>query len=534
MSQNIEQFASANQDQQSPANTLMQKLRSPKFIVILLIVLGFGLRVWGINYGLPYLYHPDEPMVQNSLVMLKTNDLNPHFFGYGSLFFYINALAYWIYYLLGRLAGVFSSVSDIPYFQLLGLGVGRSLMPSQIILGRLVSVLLGILCIPVAYWLGLQLSNRRVGILSAIFVTLSAPLVIHSQYITPNMLTTFLVLLTLAVLVKSAGWSPRLSAILIGIVFGCAVASKYNAALLAIPCAVTYFWQEGWHVLKKPYPYIAALVAGLTFLAVTPYAILDFSKFWTDTIFHLQYYRVNSHPGMEGNTVRFYLNYLFKEEGLIVFLSILPIISYLKNRNRTGLILASFALPYTLYIATLDIRNDRTILITLPILLIMAADVLDMVWQWVKKHDSLRFRQAALALLAGFVFLSSGYLLYRTTQSNIRKTTVDGREYARQWIEANVPDGTRIAVESYTPFLDQTRYDVTYISQLMLNSPDWYRQEGYDLLIFSSGQFARYYADPLRYSDQVTKYDALWEQFPEVKYFDKNGITIRVYQVSNN
>jgi 4-amino-4-deoxy-L-arabinose transferase-like glycosyltransferase len=464
--------------------------------------------------------------------MVKTNDMNPHFFGYGSLFFYINAIVYWAYYLLGRMVGLFSSVSDIPDLQMLGMGVGRSFMPTEIIAGRLVSVLLGTLCIPVAYWLGAQLSSRRVGLLAAVLVTFSAPLVTHSQFITPNILATFLVLLTLAVLVWSTPRRPYLSSILIGLAFGCAVASKYNAALLVIPIGVAYFLQYGWRVLKRPDLYISLAVAGLTFLAVTPYALLDFIKFWDDTVYHLQYYRTASHPGMEGNTISFYLNYLLKQEGLVVFLSVVPVIGYIRTRNRTGLILASFAIPYTLYISTLDIRNDRTILITLPILLIMAADVLGSAWQRIQKSNSLRFRQFALALLTAFVMLSTTYLIYKTTEANVKKTTPDAREYARQWIETNIPDGTRIAFESYSPFIDPARYNVAYVPQLALNSPDWYSQQGYDLLVFSSGQFARFYANPDRYSEQVAMYDALWEQFPEIAHFDQNGITIRVYQVS--
>ncbi|MGB3058399.1 MAG: hypothetical protein WBE17_01555, partial [Anaerolineae bacterium] len=51
----------------------------PALAAILLIAVA--LRLWGINFGLPYLYHPDEPgyvaIAQN---MVKTGDLNPHFF----------------------------------------------------------------------------------------------------------------------------------------------------------------------------------------------------------------------------------------------------------------------------------------------------------------------------------------------------------------------------------------------------------------------------------------------------------------------
>ena len=58
-----------------------------RWALVGLIVLGAGLRVWGITFGLPYLYHPDEPLgVSVAINMVKTGDLNPHFFGYGSLF----------------------------------------------------------------------------------------------------------------------------------------------------------------------------------------------------------------------------------------------------------------------------------------------------------------------------------------------------------------------------------------------------------------------------------------------------------------
>ncbi|MCB8959120.1 MAG: glycosyltransferase family 39 protein [Ardenticatenales bacterium] len=513
-------------------NKLAQKLWSARMLVGLM-VLGLVLRVWGISYGLPYLYHADEPLVQNSLVMVKTNDLNPHFFGYGSLFFYINAIAYWGYFLLGRIIGLFSSVADIPNLEVFGLGIGRSLMPSQIIAGRLVSVIIGTMCIPISYWLGVKLSGRRVGVLSALFVAFSAPLVDHSQYITPNILATFTILLTLAVLVHSANLRPNLASLFIGVALGCAVASKYNAAFLILPLGATFFLQYGWRMIKRPTLYASLAVAVLTFLVVTPYAILDFSNFWTDTIFHLQYYRVNSHPGMEGNTVNYYLSFLVRQTGLLVFLSIFPLIGYIRNRNRTGLILASFALPYIAYIATVDIRNDRTILLVLPILLIMAADALDLTRQRILKSHSLRTRQLALALLTTFVFLSTTYLVYRTAESNIRKTTIDARELARQWIETNVPAGTSVAMESYSPFLSPSKYSLDYFPTLINNSPDWYRQERYDLLVFSSDQYARFYADPDRYAEQVSMYDALWESFPEVKQFELAGTTIRIYQVND-
>lgn len=500
-----------------------------------LAIAGFTMRVWGIRYGLPYLYHPDEPLgAAVALNMLKMGDLNPHFFGYGSLFFYLNALAYIPYYLIGEIAGFFHTPADIPSLQQFVVGVGRTLMPSQIILGRLVSVALGVLCIPVVYWLGSRLSNRQVGLLAAALVALSPALVLHSQFITPNILATLMVLVTLATLLHLTPQSRWPSYVLVGMALGGAVASKYNAAMLGISYLVACLTLHGWAALRKFNTYLSPLVAALAFLAVTPYAVLDWPTFIKDTEFHLSYYTVTSHPGMEGNTLEFYVRYLLGQHGVFAFMGLLPVTSYIKTRNRNGLILASFALPYVLYVSTLRIRNDRTILIALPVLLIMAADFVHMVWQRMARSELFRFRRPAQAAWIAFVAIWLVYPAWQAVEQNIRSVTPDAREYSRRWIEASVPTGTRIAAEAYSPFIDPERYEVTYFSALILNSPEWYVEQGYDLLVLSSGAFARYYNMPERYPAEVAKYDALPARFSEIARFDQNGVIVRVLSVGRD
>src|SRR4051794_22854074 len=95
------------------------------WLMIGVMLLAIGLRVWALNWGLPYLYEHDETdYVVISQKIFKTGDFNPHHFNYGSLFFYINALAYIPYYLVGWVGGVFHSTGDIAYPTKLAMGVG--------------------------------------------------------------------------------------------------------------------------------------------------------------------------------------------------------------------------------------------------------------------------------------------------------------------------------------------------------------------------------------------------------------------------
>jgi 4-amino-4-deoxy-L-arabinose transferase-like glycosyltransferase len=516
----------------SLARAIRRPIALTRLILPAILLTGLLLRLGGISWGLPYLYHPDEPLgAWTALKIFQSGDLNPHFFGYGSLFFYLNTLAYIPYYLVGHLMGVLQSPADIPGLQLFALGVGRSLMPSQIILGRLVSVAIGVLCIAVAYGLGKRLASRRAGWLAAACVALSPSLVAHSQLITPNILAALMVLVALAALMRLTRHSCWPAYVLVGITIGGAVASKYNAGLLVLPWAVTLIAVHGRSVWRVPGVYLSALVALGTFVLVTPYAVLDSTKFIEDTQFHLAYYATANHPGMEGNVVEYYVTYLLTQEGLWAFLGLLATLVYLKRRDRNGLIAASFAVPYVLYVSTLSIRNDRTILIVLPVLLVMAADLLRLALTWVEGEQSSRMTARARIGLIGLIVVSLAYQGGQAIRLDTRLATPDGREYARRWIEANVPANAHVAMESYAPFIDPGLRPVTYFNRLIEHPPDWYAAQGYDWLVLCSVTYERFYHMPDRYAAEVAQYDALRARFAEVAVFDQNGVTVRILRV---
>ncbi|MGH3650390.1 MAG: hypothetical protein ACRDU9_06725, partial [Acidimicrobiia bacterium] len=88
--------------------------------LLVVVMLGAVLRLWGIDWGLPYLYHPDEPNdLTRTMTMLQTGDPNPHWFHYGSLMFYLYGAGL-------ALVGVGRSVLG------LGEGVGAAELPLQI------------------------------------------------------------------------------------------------------------------------------------------------------------------------------------------------------------------------------------------------------------------------------------------------------------------------------------------------------------------------------------------------------------------
>jgi len=76
----------------APART-----RPRRASLLVLLLLGGWACLWGLAFGLPHIYTPDEPaVVGRALVMARTGDLNPHFFTYPHLVYNLQAGALWL------------------------------------------------------------------------------------------------------------------------------------------------------------------------------------------------------------------------------------------------------------------------------------------------------------------------------------------------------------------------------------------------------------------------------------------------------
>jgi len=175
----------------------MNRLACVNWPLFAIVVLGLGLRLWGIGFGLPYTYVADEPTrIAVSLNMLRTGDLDPHWLGYPHLMFYLNTFVLLFYFLVGRLAGRFDTPLDIPLPEVVTIGVGKLAAPEMFLVSRGLTVLMGTGAVVLVYLLGRQFSRRKtVGLIAALFFAVSPAGVLHSQMISLDMYGVFFLLL---------------------------------------------------------------------------------------------------------------------------------------------------------------------------------------------------------------------------------------------------------------------------------------------------------------------------------------------------
>jgi 4-amino-4-deoxy-L-arabinose transferase-like glycosyltransferase len=501
-----------------------------KYLLIGLISVAFMLRVWGINFGLPYLYHPDEPdKIVTSLRMLKTGDLNPHYFRKPSLFLYLNTLAYVPYLIVAQQAGVIRDRTDIPEPTMLAMGVGVEPLPSVVLVARLMSVFFGTAAVGVCFWAAWRLTSRSaVGLLTAALLAVSPTCVMNSRYIAPESLLTLLLLLTLGASAQIWRHGQTRYYVLAGLAAGLTAAAKYNGAIVVLVILVAHFLREGLQGWRKRSLYLAIVLSAVGFVAATPFAILDFTKFIADFSNQSQAY-ATGHFGMEGNTFGWYLNYLWVFEGPVVVLAVIQMIRGVFARSRAVLLVSVFPVAYFVFVNLYVVRNDRLILPLLPFLFILAAMfVVDM-------FDKLKTRAfyrpwvkwvSGAGLIAVMIFP-----LTQTVYSTAQFMTIDSRETARIWIAQNMPPGSRVAIESYAPYVDPERFSVQGFLRIIDHPLGWYADNGYDYLVVSEGMFGRFFLEPERYAAEVAQYEEIFQTLEPVQLFTDGGYDMRVYRV---
>lgn len=497
-----------------------------------IVALALGIRAWGLEFGLPSLYHPDEPthvvIAQN---MLKTGDLNPHFFDYPSLFFYIHALAYIPYFLVGKVLGIFDTPLDIPYPVTHLLGVGSTTMPSTFMMGRWLTVLFGVGAVALVYMVGKQLFNRPgVGLLAAFITAVSPASVSSSRFITPNIMLTFFGVLGLygAVMVLKRGDTRDYA--LAGLGAGLAASIKYNGALLVVVIAAAHFLRSGVPGLKDWRVYMAPFLAGAIFFLTTPFAILDSEKFLHDVRADAEHY-ATTHFGMEGDALAWYLDYLWSVEGVIALLAAAAMLRGAITRSKPLLMLSVFPVIYFIFISTFVVRNDRTVLPLLPFLALLGSSLLFYLLglAWPPNTASRKLAAGAVGLVMA---VSVAYPLWQTVERTQQgQSGVASRDAARDWINSNITPGSRIAVEAYGPVIDDKRFRVDWVGRVTQYSAEQYAEQGVDYVVASGGIFNRFYREPQRYPGDIQQYDTLFAQLEPVRAFPEQMYDIRVYKV---
>ena len=398
----------------------------PSLLAILFI--GLVLRIWGIQFGLPDLYHADEPIVVNHALAYGTGDFNPHFFKIPPLVSYFLFLVYGLYYVLARTAGWIHGTNEFA-------SLFFSHPASFYLLARLVfGALLGTAAVFLLFRLAERIYSRQTGLLASWFFATAFLAVRDAHYIYADIPLLFVLVALFFILLKIAERGGNKDYLCFGIWLGIAVATKYNGVFILAPFLAAHFLRRGFKLSSffDFKPASSALVSILVFALLNPFGALDPRSFFREL------FGQGRAEGWVGLT--HHLTYSLAG-GLGIPLLALSCLGFFGLRDapkKEPWLLASFVAVYYLVLCFFSQHYDRYVLPLLPFLCIFAGAAL------VRFKKQLKISESALWLIAVLIVSPSLAKVYLSDQLFMRK---DIRTVAREWVESSVPEGTKIALD---------------------------------------------------------------------------------------
>ena len=392
------------------------------------------LRIYCISHGISF--HPDERHIVMVAERLNWDDMNPHFFAYGSFPFY---LLWAVAELLGLIWPYLKNYDGL------------------FLVGRHLSALFGIIAGLLTYFLSKKVSNDKfAAILAATFLLFN---VFHIQlsrfYAFDGVLTTVCLAVLLSCISISHEKSSWKSFFCAGIFLGIAVATKISALSLLLPFGIAVllkcFSEKRFISLRMISNCLLFLVIALvTFTATEPYAWLDWETFIANNNEQISMVQGKWRPPYTvqyANTIP----YIYPLQQILEYTIGWPVgilglagiliasVRQFKKINPAALIILSWMIVTYLIIAGYQVKFPRYLLPLYPIVFIFAGIFLSELKSLISnKFTSPFFPRALVGLFIIYVFIRAIAFVSIYSSPHTYET-------ASRWIFNNVQEGARIA-----------------------------------------------------------------------------------------
>ena len=452
--------------------------------LVLILLIGLSLRLYGIDWDSGFGFHPDErdiymrsgcmydllteapghqdcgyvrdqPKAESGLPGLgalldpERSPLNPHWFPLGSILIYLMVFFRSVIELFGSIDAL-----DMRFA------------------GRTMSALADVGSIFLVYVLGRRMFSYKVGLLAAAFTALAVIHIQNSHFYRPE---TFSVLFTLAsfwAMLRMVERKRLQDSALLGLMVGLALAPKVNVLPLLLPLALAYWYRvldsvDGrWSDITPAvvqrvlgHAAVAAIVAVGVFFLSAPYAFLDWGAFTSDLSAQA---KMASNAGLWPFTVQYidtppFLYQLQQSSvwglglplGVVAWLAVpftAVMVCLRRETRRNDLLLLAWVVPSFLLLESFEVRFLRYVFPLMPFLVLMGSRMLMWLVQWAREAiPRMNLSWLVVGLAAAVLGATAFYALaFERVYAKDHPAVT-----ASQWINDNVPAGTSIVSDNH-------------------------------------------------------------------------------------
>lgn len=460
-------------------------------------------RFWALDWGLPYVEHPDEPaLVETAVRMVQEGDWNPRRFMYPSLYFYLLASVTFLHARWGIATGVYSSIADLPLKTYL-----FTLAPDLYVWLRALTAILCAATVPLVYALARRMFDAPSALLAALTLSVTEYHVQHAHFITTDAPTGLWTTLALLGVWNVADRGKLRDYLLTGIATGLAAGTKYNAGAIGLVLVVAVAVRiiddsrspdgsaRSEMMAHAKGLVVAGSVAVIVFLLTTPFALLDFPSFRQGVTGTMIQYATHAGQGdfsgpwrLDGYALFFWEDGLLPS-GVLLLAAGLPFL--VRSAPRQSIILASAILIGLLPLAAQTVHFTRNTLPVFPLVILLASAATISLGRAIGRQAQkvIVQRHAAAHRLSRAlpIIVVASALLTPQVQETIWRLWYWSRPYtlveAADVIRAQ-PRGMLVAVEA-NPVQwahDPAAHPFDSISE---HPPDWYLSRGYRYLLLN-------------------------------------------------
>lgn len=189
----------------------------------------------------------------------------------------------------------------------------------------------------------------------------------------------------------------------------------------------------------------------------------------------------------------------------------------LYRKRKEDLTIIIFPVLYFLVISNGHFKWERYVITLMPFVALYAAFFLYIL---AEKIGSVRLSQTSMNRVLASVAIA---FVIPCTINIIRYdyllTQKDTRDMAKEWIESNIPQGSKIGQDAYTAALSGEAYQITKKFSLSDEQFEYYLNNGYNYIIVSDTQYKRYFHEPAKYESNIKFYRRLFEEAELIKEF---------------
>jgi 4-amino-4-deoxy-L-arabinose transferase-like glycosyltransferase len=441
-------------------------MKKPIRWISIILAIAICLRLLGIWHDYPYSFYPDEAHFVKRALSFGSLDFNPHWFHKPAFYMYILFFEYGLFFIFGKIIGLWNSVSDFATAYIINPG------PFYII-GRTTTAAFGVATIYITYLIGEKHFKKNVGLFASLLLTLSYAHVSCSQDIKADIPASFFAVLSAYFMLNYLKDGQRKQILLAAAFAGIGTATKTYPEIMLIPilAAILVTPKTSRNLpnrLKQVFvsTFAAFSIFSLFYFLCSPYSFLD--PLGRRAVFHdviTFYHKVTSLWGESPHAerpvnfishrtslVQGFVQYgrvLLDNTGMglpISLVSISGVLFLLIRKNYKYLIFLLFPILFaclSIYTAP-GYANTRHQQPIFPFLTIAGGALICFI------VDSFPSKQRIMYCL---LYICLCWPLFSIIHRGIHISKTDTRNIASQWVEKNIPAGAKLVIDENGPQL---------------------------------------------------------------------------------